>query len=74
MTSECSPALIGGSLVQAGYGRMIVLCVGNLSRRGALLEYSQLKYKKNYCRSKVEQLANSACNKLLIINLVFIAF
>ena len=48
--SECSPALIGGSFVQSGYGRMIVLCVGNLSRRGALLEYSQLKFKNNYCR------------------------
>lgn len=48
--SECSPALLGGSSVQSGYGRMIVLCVGNLSRRGALLDYSQLKYKSNYCR------------------------
>ena len=37
VVSDCSPALIGGSLVQSGYGRMIVLCVGNLSRRGALL-------------------------------------
>ena len=35
--SECSPALLGGSLVQNGYGRMIVLCVGKLSRKGSLL-------------------------------------
>jgi hypothetical protein len=70
--SECSPALIGGSLVQSGYGRMIVLCVGVLSRRGALLMESQLKYKTNYCRSKLETLADYICEKIVLFNLVFV--
>jgi hypothetical protein len=51
-----------------------VLCVGNLSRRGALLDSSQLKYKDNYCRSKLEQFMAKICYKLLMLTFIFLFF
>lgn len=54
---ECSPIMIGGSQVLSGNGRMLVLCVGRLSRQGAILDNSQQVYKENYCLLKVEKLA-----------------
>jgi hypothetical protein len=33
---------------------------------------SQLKYKTNYCRSKLETLADYICEKIVLFNLVFV--
>jgi len=72
LISECSPALIGGSLVQSGYGRMIVLCVGELSREGTLLQNSQLKYQTNIYMTKIEDMLNSICSLVILINIKFV--
>ena len=64
--------MIGGSEVKSGYGRMIVLCVGDLSREGALLQTSQLKYQPNIYRVKLEEMVSSRCSTIVLINLLFV--
>ena len=51
--SETSPVMIGGSQVVSGEGRMLVLCVGALSREGVVLEHSQLKYRENFTLTRL---------------------
>lgn len=59
-------------MVQSGYGRMIVLCVGELSREGSLLQTSQLKYQTNIYRAKLEELVSSISSNIVTMNLIFI--
>ena len=51
---------------------MIVLCVGDLSREGALLQTSQLKYQTNIYRAKLEEFVSGRCSLVVVINLIFI--
>lgn len=63
--------MISGSSVQSGQGRMLVLCVGRLSRQGAILKNSQPIYKENYYLSKIEKLAENIYENLVYTSILF---
>lgn len=70
--SSCSPVLLSGSLVKSGEGRMVVLAVGKLSRRGEFAALSRHHREPTHMQLKLEDLISTVMNWFLALTAIYI--
>jgi magnesium-transporting ATPase (P-type) len=70
--STCSPVLLSGSLVKSGEGRMVVLAVGKLSRRGEFVALTRHHREPTHMQLKLEDLTSTVINWLLALLVIYI--